>query len=744
MSLRLPLIWLALLIAQQLSSFEAHAYRACIQSNEIPQMGLMIDGQNLDINDYLIYSRTFDGPINRRAIENSLDNFLCRERSSVTFGPGNDPFTIVLRVRNIGSHKGIWTLSTSRFTVRSFRIYDVTNTEPALLVDSSNRLEALRNVREHMGFGAHFSLEPGEERLFAMKMKVETGTGFPVSVLPVEKFSQVHFANSTIVSALASAIIVIALLNGLLFLATQRSSFAWLALAEISFGFFVLQSLGFVSRFGLAYYPDWNILIADIPKSLFCAFMSQFARSFLETRQKYPIADIFLKSMVFIGMSISLLWLVSPLISEQMRSLLRTLTWASGAVVALYLPFAGAVAFRAKGIHYLPLLIGWSVYGLTMLYFIIGFTNLIPNLPMRVTWLGVAGLIEGVFVSIALVLQIYAANEAARQTSRQYQNSLEERIALVQERELATATIKDQSALLQASGHDTRQVLLSINSAAHHLELVGHRDDAELLNTLKASAAFLEDILSTTLSVPTAYAANRECVALSLFSVADFLQFLEKIYRPLFHRAGLKFNITADEDIWLISDKALLARIISNFMMNSLQFTDKGGLSCRASIHNSSVFIELEDTGRGIEKQALSVMLMDTSESIPTIAKNAGSGSGFKIAQTLIKRIKGKLEVVSEVGKGTVLKLSLPVAVNGKGATPIEKPDTHSNFILHDIDREGVPADKFDLPVIGITFDASPQMRSKASESCSFILHKPLMEEMLDHPALKDDENGTS
>jgi signal transduction histidine kinase len=64
------------------------------------------------------------------------------------------------------------------------------------------------------------------------------------------------------------------------------------------------------------------------------------------------------------------------------------------------------------------------------------------------------------------------------------------------------------------------------------------------------------------------------------------------------------------------------------------------------------IIIEITDTGKGIEEEALSKIF------IPFFTtKKKGSGIGLSLSKQIMRRHKGNIQVRSEIGKGTTFKL---------------------------------------------------------------------------------------
>jgi two-component system, sporulation sensor kinase E len=102
-----------------------------------------------------------------------------------------------------------------------------------------------------------------------------------------------------------------------------------------------------------------------------------------------------------------------------------------------------------------------------------------------------------------------------------------------------------------------------------------------------------------------------------------------------------------------------IKKALLNIMLNGIQATPSGGtLSIRAYLNDlqRNIFIEIRDSGVGISKENLSKIFQPYFST-----KEKGTGLGLSIAYRIISDHKGKIEVESELGKGTVLIVSLPI-----------------------------------------------------------------------------------
>ena len=108
-------------------------------------------------------------------------------------------------------------------------------------------------------------------------------------------------------------------------------------------------------------------------------------------------------------------------------------------------------------------------------------------------------------------------------------------------------------------------------------------------------------------------------------------------------------------------DKGRLTQVITNFLNNASKFTKTGyiKLGYRYLSESDRVAIYVEDTGRGIE---LSEQKMIFSRFYKQDEFSQGAGLGLSICQVIVEKLRGKIELWSEPGKGSRFTVVLPVA----------------------------------------------------------------------------------
>lgn len=126
----------------------------------------------------------------------------------------------------------------------------------------------------------------------------------------------------------------------------------------------------------------------------------------------------------------------------------------------------------------------------------------------------------------------------------------------------------------------------------------------------------------------------------------------------------LIYEIDTDGDLqryFASVDREKIKRVVQNLISNAIKYTASGGCVLLRVVGNKNdVLIEVEDTGYGIPEDEIprifeSFHRVRTHQTIAT-----GTGLGLSIVQMLLEAHNGKIEVESEVGKGSKFSVTLP------------------------------------------------------------------------------------
>ena len=130
----------------------------------------------------------------------------------------------------------------------------------------------------------------------------------------------------------------------------------------------------------------------------------------------------------------------------------------------------------------------------------------------------------------------------------------------------------------------------------------------------------------------------------------------------------------------VLIDTARLKQILTNLLSNALKFTETGSIEFGYSLEPAQeIKFFVKDTGIGIPQEKFEIIFDRFRQADETSSrKYGGTGLGLTISSNLVKLMKGKMWIESEIGKGSVFYFTIPykpgiLEGNNQNPTP-EKP----------------------------------------------------------------------
>jgi CheY-like chemotaxis protein len=144
------------------------------------------------------------------------------------------------------------------------------------------------------------------------------------------------------------------------------------------------------------------------------------------------------------------------------------------------------------------------------------------------------------------------------------------------------------------------------------------------------------------------------------FKVAEIFAELRNEFATLAAAKGLQLSVDPCAD-YIHSDPSLVGQILRNLISNAIKYTRVGCVRLRCLHDKAIVRVEVLDTGIGIPADALA-HIYDEFYQIGVAANTArdGYGLGLSIVQRLVKLLNLRLDVQSEINKGSTFALELP------------------------------------------------------------------------------------
>ncbi len=170
--------------------------------------------------------------------------------------------------------------------------------------------------------------------------------------------------------------------------------------------------------------------------------------------------------------------------------------------------------------------------------------------------------------------------------------------------------------------------------------------------------------------------ANQLKMHYSQFKWNDLLNDVVQDYRFLTDIENKNLKITSNEtEIYVSADRLKLEKIVNNILNNAFKFTEAND---KILVHfgrdEGDLVLSVEDTGRGIDKEDLPYIFDRFYQSINDNHKFiGGSGIGLAFTKRLVEMHGGSIIVESELNKGTIMTVRLPIILNEKVMVAFEK-----------------------------------------------------------------------
>ena len=123
-------------------------------------------------------------------------------------------------------------------------------------------------------------------------------------------------------------------------------------------------------------------------------------------------------------------------------------------------------------------------------------------------------------------------------------------------------------------------------------------------------------------------------------------------------KPGVKLIAGApNEEIWMQTDLNRVTQVMHNFITNAIKNTDKGDILINLIPLKDNIKLSVSDTGKGIPADKLE-KIFEMFEKVDEFSQ--GIGLGLPIAKRIVQRLGGRIEVDSELGKGSTFSFYLP------------------------------------------------------------------------------------
>jgi signal transduction histidine kinase/ligand-binding sensor domain-containing protein/AraC-like DNA-binding protein len=196
-----------------------------------------------------------------------------------------------------------------------------------------------------------------------------------------------------------------------------------------------------------------------------------------------------------------------------------------------------------------------------------------------------------------------------------------------------------------------------------HLDLV-HRNAKRLLNLVNQLLDFRK------IDTRSLHLQNVEGDV--LVQIRDFAL----SFRDLAEAKEIVYTVDIPQQATICAfDHDKLERIVFNLLSNAFKFTPVGGrVDFQAKLLHHELYLQVADSGIGISDEAQAkIFERYFQDDLLQAVLNQGSGIGLSIVKEYLHLMGGKIEVASELGKGSTFQVHIPLGLSGTHHPKTEK-----------------------------------------------------------------------
>jgi two-component system, sporulation sensor kinase B len=151
-----------------------------------------------------------------------------------------------------------------------------------------------------------------------------------------------------------------------------------------------------------------------------------------------------------------------------------------------------------------------------------------------------------------------------------------------------------------------------------------------------------------TLANPTGHVSE------PIINLTKEIDYITKVMNHLASTRNVEINIQVIDDCYIVGDQQKLRQCLINIIKNAIEAIEQGGtVTIVVESQEGEVIVSISDTGIGMSKEQIASFGLAYQST-----KDSGTGLGLLVVHNIIRAMQGKIEIDSEVGKGTTFNIT--------------------------------------------------------------------------------------
>lgn len=354
-----------------------------------------------------------------------------------------------------------------------------------------------------------------------------------------------------------------------------------------------------------------------------------FARHFLSSEKYTPRLDKCIRVFQWITFTCMIAALFLPVgVTWPLMQILSSFSFLliATAVIRLRQGFKPARYYLAA----------WSVFYFGLIIFVLGSINIVPVNFYTTYMFNVTSFFEATLFALAVSYQLKLNQDVAAEA---------------------------KTAFIGMISHELKTPLQAIGSSIDLLSLRMPQSDPAFSRLIEATSRLerqVKDLTDYSILESGVLKFNR-----AKFDASETVKKIVDEFRPLADKKDLKIITEIENNVVISSDEYRLQQIVNNLLMNSIKYTNKGCIKVNLRVSRTipaKLIISIKDSGIGIGADHRARIFEPFTQIDQTTTRDSlGMGMGLSIVRSLVSVFNGTINVESELGKGSVFRVSIPV-----------------------------------------------------------------------------------
>lgn len=276
--------------------------------------------------------------------------------------------------------------------------------------------------------------------------------------------------------------------------------------------------------------------------------------------------------------------------------------------------------------------------------------------------------------------------------------------ALIVARNRAEYLAKAKEEFLANMSHEIRTPLNAIIGFSEQMESTPLQpSQKKYIKAVSNAGAHLLNTVNDILDL-SKIEAGKLAVDEQPFKIKEAIDEVSSILEIKAKEKSLEFSIKCGDftDEYIIGDPFRIKQILYNIAGNAIKFTESGKIeiTCIGKKQKNTIhyYLAVADTGIGIAQDKLDKIFESFEQGENTITKKyGGTGLGLSISKKLAQLLGGDIAVKSEVNKGSIFTIHLPLPIADEKSIKSIIQDSQLNVNLHGLEILVVDDEPFNL-----------------------------------------------